>query len=112
MGWNLTSFGAPEWALLPRYNVWYAALYLRQLGGQYGDWLRAIAHYHASDPAAEARYLCQVARQLQKSAPSTRHALGLSLCGASDAAPPAPRDQNAVMAARRRGGLRLHGDGP
>ena len=112
MGWHLASFGAPEWALLPRYNVWYAALYLRQLGGQYGDWVRAIAHYHASDPAAEARYLCQVALQLQKTAPSTRHALGLPLCGASGPVVPRGRDLSVVMAVRRRGGLRLHGDGP
>jgi hypothetical protein len=107
MGYHLAPFGDPEWALLPRYNVWYAALFLRQLGGRYGTWPAAVAHYHASDAAAERRYLCQVASQLQKSAPATRAAIGLALCGA-----PAPRLDDPIMTARRRAGLQLLGGGP
>jgi len=104
MGYHLNSFGAPEWALLPRYNVWYAALFLRQLGVQYGDWVMAIAHYHASDPEAEARYLCQVAGQLQKQAPLTRRLLGLALCGAVTAERPraVPRQDAGGSASARR----------
>jgi hypothetical protein len=99
MAYHLASFGAPEWALLPRYNVWYAALFLRRLGGQYGDWVSAIAHYHASDPVAEARYLCQVAGYLQRQAPLTRRALGLALC-------------SGVREERRRGARPRNGGGP
>jgi hypothetical protein len=111
MGYHLAQFGAPEWALLPRYNVWYAALFLRQLGERYGTWAAAIAHYHASDPAAERIYLCQVARQLQNRAPTTRIAVGLALCGPAKPSAALPRADDPVMAARRRGGLQLLGGG-
>jgi len=108
MGWHLAPFGAPEWALLPRYNVWYAALFLHRLGEQYGSWRAAVAHYHASDPDAERRYLCRVSAQLQRAAPATRIAVGLPLCGLAALA---PRPDDAIMAARRRAGLQLQGGG-
>lgn len=80
MAYHLAPFGAPEWALHPRYNVWYGAMFLHRLAAEYGDWPRAIAHYHASDPTAQRRYLCQIAAVLERGAPATRRALALPLC--------------------------------
>jgi hypothetical protein len=112
MGWHLQPFGAPEWALHPRYNVWYAALFLSQLRQRYGTWVPAIAHYHASDPIAQRTYLCRIADQLQRTAPETRRGLGLSLCRPvpgheEQALPPPP-----LMTERRRGGLQIQADAP
>lgn len=105
MSYHLDVFGAPEWALLPRYNVWYAALFLYRLAGQYGSWREAVAHYHASDPTAQNRYLCAVAGQLQHSSPATGQAIGLALCGRSE--PPDP-----LMAARRHAEMQILGRAP
>lgn len=80
MQYHLDRFIEPEWALHPRYNVWYAALYLDRLRRQYGDTISAIAHYHGSDPAAQRDYLCKVSAHLAKTAPETRAALGLGSC--------------------------------
>ncbi|MDR3439229.1 transglycosylase SLT domain-containing protein [Telmatospirillum sp.] len=80
MQYHLTRFIEPEWALHPQYNVWYAALYLDALRRQYGDILSAVAHYHASDRAAQRSYLCRVAFHLEQTSPTTRRALGLDNC--------------------------------
>lgn len=80
MQYHLASFTAPEWALHPRYNVWYAASYLDTLHARYGDWRSAVAHYHASDPAAQQDYLCRVGHYLVAGAPATSQALGLAGC--------------------------------
>jgi hypothetical protein len=80
MQYHLNRFIEPEWALHPQYNVWYAALYLDGLRRQYGDILSAIAHYHASDRAAQRVYLCRVAFHLTQTSPATRRALGLETC--------------------------------
>lgn len=80
MLYHLDSFIDPEWALHPRYNVWYAALFLARLHHQYGSWPAAVAHYHASDPLAGAGYLCRVGGHLTALAPATAQALGLDAC--------------------------------
>lgn len=107
MQYHLERFNDPEWALHPRYNVWYAALFLDALRRQYGDMVSAVAHYHASDPAAQREYLCRVSAHLARVAPATRQALGLVACErASIATPPglaAGRAKAALMAARRVG---------
>jgi hypothetical protein len=77
MRYHLAGVGAPEWALQPRNNVWYAAAFLRRLYDQYGSWRLAIGHYNASDPAARNLYLCQVSRSLSRIAPQTAAALAL-----------------------------------
>lgn len=82
MFYHLDSFIDPEWALHPRYNVWYAALFLARLRQQHGNWPAAIRHYHASDPRAGADYLCRVSGYLVKGAPATANALGLASCRA------------------------------
>jgi soluble lytic murein transglycosylase-like protein len=114
MHYHLDRFIEPEWALHPRYNVWYAALYLDALRRQYGNMTSAIAHYHGSDPAAQRDYLCRVSAHLARIAPTTRDALGLGTCaqvkivGRSVAPPGAPalsrrRAAAALMAERRVG---------
>ncbi|PKU26305.1 transglycosylase SLT domain-containing protein [Telmatospirillum siberiense] len=80
MQYHLDRFIEPEWALHPRYNVWYAALYLDTLRRQYGDMASAIAHYHGSDPIAQRDYLCRVSAHLANTAPATRESLGLAIC--------------------------------
>jgi hypothetical protein len=117
MAYHLLPFGAPEWALHPRYNVWYAAQFLRRLGERYGNWTAAIAHYHASDPSAQTVYLCRVAGQLQRIAPQTRHSLALPLCGlgqnsATDERMKRPIPSPPLMAELRRGELQIQADAP
>lgn len=63
MRYHLGRFPSPEWALVPGYNVWYGAAYLRALRDRYGDWRTAVAHYNGSNPAAQEFYLSQVARR-------------------------------------------------
>lgn len=63
MRYHLDRFPAPEWALVPGYNVWYGAAYLRGLKDRYGDWKTAVAHYNGSNPVAQKFYLSQVARR-------------------------------------------------
>jgi soluble lytic murein transglycosylase-like protein len=111
MQYHLDRFGEPEWALHPRYNVWYAALYLDQLRRQYGNILSAIAHYHGSDPVAQRDYLCRVSNHLSRTAPATRDALGLGSCEQVKIAAPTTigraawqgRTRSIVMAMRRVG---------
>lgn len=112
MQYHLNRFIEPEWALHPRYNVWYAALYLDALRRQYGDMVSAIAHYHGSDPAAQRDYLCRVSRHLAGTAPATRDALGLGSCerigihkraDGTATAPTSRQRAAALMAARRVG---------
>ena len=103
MRFHLAPFGDPEWALLPRYNVWYAARFLNSLHQTYGDWELAVAHYNASDPAAQRRYLCQVARHLRATAPQT----SLTACRGG---PPAASRRRDTMAARRIGRLIVIGN--
>lgn len=98
MRFHLAPFGNPEWALLPRYNVWYAARFLNSLHQTYGDWDQAVAHYNASDPLAQQRYLCQVARHLRATAPQMSPP-------ACRTAPAEARRRRATMAARRIGRL-------
>ncbi len=120
MQFHLQSFTDPEWALQPGHNVWYAAQFLDQLYRRYGDWLSATAHYHASAPAAQRRYLCQVGAHLRATGPGTGIALGLAGCPAGDLAPRGPayprraqspeeRQRSAIMAARQAGGIILLG---
>jgi len=111
MQYHLDRFVEPEWALHPRYNVWYAALYLDALRRQYGNILSAIAHYHGSDPAAQRGYLCRVANHLANTAPATRETLGLDLCErikiddhkTASAASVQRQERTTLMAARRVG---------
>jgi hypothetical protein len=108
MQYHLDSFVDPEWALHPRYNVWYAALFLDRLHRRYGDWLAAIAHYHASESLAQRSYLCRVAAHLQHTGPATRQALGLGACPTSTPSAGWARGRLAethrrLMAARRVG---------
>lgn len=103
MRFHLTSFGNPEWALLPRYNVWYAAQYLQSLHNTYGDWETAVAHYNASDPVAQRQYLCRVAGHLPDSGPRR------AIAGCS-ARPSAPAKRRAIMTARRVGRLIVIGE--
>jgi soluble lytic murein transglycosylase-like protein len=44
----------------PATNAAYGARYLRELYNQTGDWWRAVARYHTSDPEKQAIYLCRV----------------------------------------------------
>ncbi len=102
MQYHLDRFVDPEWALHPRYNVWYAALYLDALRRQYGDMTSAIAHYHASDPEAQRLYLCRVSDYLAQTGPATRAALGLDRCSqAAVAARPGRREAATADAVRR-----------
>ncbi|HIJ61464.1 MAG TPA: transglycosylase SLT domain-containing protein [Rhodospirillaceae bacterium] len=103
MRFHLTQFGDPEWALLPRYNVWYAARYLDTLYRSFGNWETAVAHYNASDPPAQRRYLCQVASHLRVTAPE-------SPLNACPAAPSATLRRRETMAARRIGSLIVIGE--
>jgi hypothetical protein len=111
MQYHLDRFGEPEWALHPRYNVWYAALYLDSLRRQYGNIVSAIAHYHGSDPTAQRNYLCRVSGHLASNAPATREALGLTTCGqvaiadngAAEATFAQRHARSRLMAARRVG---------
>lgn len=64
MRYHLDRFPAPEWALVPGYNVWYGASLLRELKDRYGDWGLAVAHYNGSDPAAQRDYVSRVSRRL------------------------------------------------
>jgi hypothetical protein len=81
MQYHLDRFVDPEWALHPRYNVWYAADFLSRLRSRYGTIPSAVAHYHASNPDAQRTYLLKVAANLAAVAPATAEAL--SLAGAS-----------------------------
>jgi soluble lytic murein transglycosylase-like protein len=58
----------PDYTLIfqPRYNVIYAAYFLRRLFNQYGNWLQAIAHYHSSNPDRQFAYACRVLERLKK----------------------------------------------
>jgi len=111
MQYHLDRFVEPEWALHPRYNVWYAALFLDTLHRQYGNILSAIAHYHGSDPAAQRDYLCRVSSHLARTAPATRETLGLGSCErikldghiTISAASIQRKEQTSLMAARRVG---------
>lgn len=98
MRYHLDHFPAPEWALLPDYNVWYGAAYLRELKDRYGDWGRAVAHYNGSDPAAQKLYVSRVVRKLTVT--RTR----------SDPAEEAARQR--LMAARRNSPLIVERPGP
>lgn len=44
----------------PAVNVRYAATFLLALQRDHGSWEAAVRHYHASNPAAQATYLCRV----------------------------------------------------
>lgn len=46
----------------PRYNVYYAAKYLRELYQQTGSWTKAVGRYHASKPEAQIGYICKVVK--------------------------------------------------
>jgi hypothetical protein len=118
MQYHLASFARPEEALEPGTNVWYAAAYLDALHQQFGDWLSAVAHYHASDPVAQRDYLCRVASHLTRTNPATRRALGLADCRAAQprrgAARPrndqAAEDRQRLFAARQAAGIVVHAD--
>ncbi|MCW2242973.1 transglycosylase SLT domain-containing protein [Azospirillum canadense] len=58
--WHAGSFAADEDILDPAINVTYAARFLRELYDRHGSWTEAVRRYHASDPAAQDTYLCQV----------------------------------------------------
>jgi hypothetical protein len=98
--YHLDRLKSPEWALHPRYNVWYGALFLQELKDRYGDWPSAIAHYHASNPAAQRIYLCQVAHFLARTGPGTARTIGLQNC-AADSMPLLPRQPVAPLTASR-----------
>lgn len=59
-------FKAPEWALNPYYNVWYAANYLYRLRLKHGNWTEAVGRYHASDKTAQRNYICSVWENLNR----------------------------------------------
>jgi soluble lytic murein transglycosylase-like protein len=44
----------------PVANVRYAASFLASLRSAHGSWTEAVRRYHASDPVAQAEYLCRV----------------------------------------------------
>ena len=66
MRWHDDYFKAPEWALNPYYNVWYAANYLYRLRLKHGNWTDAVGRYHASNKAAQRAYICGVWSNLNK----------------------------------------------
>lgn len=80
MTYHLDAFGAPEWALHPVYNVWYAAGFLHDLAVRHQSWVSAIGRYHASNPSAQRDYICRVANYLRQTGPRTLAGLGLQDC--------------------------------
>lgn len=98
MRYHLQKFPAPEWALVPAYNVWYGAGLLRELKDRYGDWETAVGHYNASDPAARKLYVSQVASRLA--------AAPRKIDSAAEAA------RLRIMAARRNSSLIVAGSAP
>jgi hypothetical protein len=60
--WHADQFHDLQEILQPTANVRYAAAYLVSLHRQYGSWVKAVQHYHASDPGAQLVYLCKVIR--------------------------------------------------
>lgn len=58
--WHAGSFATDEDILDPAINVTYAARFLRELYDRFGSWTEAVRRYHASNPAAQDTYLCQV----------------------------------------------------
>jgi hypothetical protein len=101
MRYHLANFGDPEWALYPRYNVWYAARLLSGLHRQYGDWVTAIAHYNGSRPAAQRDYLCRVADHLRRTGRVGGTEIGLAACPGHPVAMASPR--SLIFAARQVG---------
>lgn len=47
-------------ALQPKNNVQYAAKFLKDLKQKHGNWTHAVAHYHATQDAAQNMYVCRV----------------------------------------------------
>jgi hypothetical protein len=60
--WHVDQFRDLQEVLQPVANVRYAAAYLVSLRRRYGSWVKAVQHYHASDPGAQLVYLCKVIR--------------------------------------------------
>ncbi|WP_116086059.1 transglycosylase SLT domain-containing protein [Tropicimonas sp. IMCC34011] len=58
--WHGTAFESPADMLDPKANALYAAAYLQELHGEFGDWDAAIGAYHSRDPVRSARYLAKV----------------------------------------------------
>jgi hypothetical protein len=115
MQYHLNRFVDPEWALHPRYNVWYAAEFLDRLRRRHGSMVAAVAHYHGSDPAAQAHYLCLVASHL--GAQHSTALPGACPAGQPTIGTPAPQRpprtasrQAALLAARRVGRIIVLGD--
>ena len=113
MQYHLNRFVDPEWALHPRYNVWYAAEFLDRLRRRHGSMVAAVAHYHGSDPAAQAHYLCLVASHL--GAQHSTALPGACPAGRPIIGTPAPRHRSAsrqatLLAARRVGRIIVLGD--
>ncbi len=54
------AFADPSTGLRPEANIRYAATFLRELYGRFGNWADAIANYHSGDPGRGAAYQRQV----------------------------------------------------
>ena len=58
------AFSSLEQAFDPAANAEYGVLFLKQLHAAKGNWARAIASYHSSDPERQTVYLSMVRQKL------------------------------------------------
>ncbi|MDT0681680.1 transglycosylase SLT domain-containing protein [Roseicyclus sp. F158] len=58
--WHGSAFDRPADMLDPQANALYAARFLEDLHGEFGDWEAAIGAYHSRDPVRSTRYLAKI----------------------------------------------------
>tara|TARA_B100000579_G_scaffold13808_1_gene9946 strand:- start:218 stop:1018 length:801 start_codon:yes stop_codon:yes gene_type:complete len=54
--WHSNQFSSLEEAFDPKLNINYAAVFLKKLFNDHGDWNLAIKHYHSADPNKNIKY--------------------------------------------------------
>ena len=54
--WHSNQFSSLEEAFDPKLNINYAAVFLKKLFNDHGDWNQAIKHYHSADPNKNIKY--------------------------------------------------------
>ena len=54
--WHSNQFSSLEEAFDPKFNINYAAVFLKKLFNDHGDWNQAIKHYHSADPNKNIKY--------------------------------------------------------
>ncbi len=54
--WHSNQFSSLDEAFDPKLNINYAAVFLKKLFNDHGDWNEAIKHYHSADPHKNIKY--------------------------------------------------------